>query len=154
LIEFAGRVARIRDGRGLHHLSRLLSDPAREFHVLDLVATDSGRGVAGPLGDAGPMLDEQAKAAYRRRLEEIDADIDDARAARDAVREAQADEERSFLLSELSRAVGLGGRAVRQAIARIAEHHAPLGEHLQHAIRTGTYCAYEPDPRAPVTWRS
>jgi hypothetical protein len=45
-------------------------------------------------------------------------------------------------------------RAVRQAIARIAEHHAPLGEHLQHSIRTGTYCAYEPDPRAPVTWHT
>jgi tetratricopeptide (TPR) repeat protein len=170
-IEFAGQVVRLRDARGLRHLSRLLSDPAREFHVLDLVAATSGAEAAHSLGDAGPLLDEQAKAAYRQRLEEIDADIDDARATRDAVREAQAETERSFLVSELSRAVGLGGRdrrassaserarvavtrAVRQAIVRIAEHHAALGEHLQHSIRTGTYCAYEPDPRAPVTWRS
>jgi tetratricopeptide (TPR) repeat protein len=170
-IEFAGQVVRVRDTRGLRHLSRLLSDPAREFHVLDLVAAESGGSAAHPLGDAGPLLDEQAKAAYRRRLEEIDADIDEARAAEDAAREAQAEQERSFLLSELSRAVGLGGRdrrassaserarvavtrAVRQAIVRIAQHHAALGEHLQHAIRTGTYCAYEPDPRVPVNWRS
>ncbi len=44
-------------------------------------------------------------------------------------------------------------RAVRQAIARIAEHHPELGEHLSHTIRTGTYCAYLPDPRAPAGWR-
>ena len=32
-------------------------------------------------------------------------------------------------------------RAVRKAIARIAEHHPQLGEHLDHAVRTGTFCA-------------
>ena len=169
-IEFAGQLVHVRDARGLRHLSRLLSEPGREFHVFDLAAAEGGA-AARSLGDAGPLLDEQAKAAYRRRLEEIDVDIDDARTAGDAVREAQADHERSFLLSELSRAVGLGGRdrrassaserarvavtrAVRQAIARIAQHHTALGEHLEHSIRTGTYCAYEPDPRAPVTWHS
>ncbi len=169
-IEFAGRVVRVRDARGLRYLSRLLANPAREFHVLDLVAAEAGGAAAGRLSDAGPLLDERAKAAYRQRLADIEADLDDARAAGDVVREAQADEERAFLLRELSRAVGLGGRdrrassaserarvavtrAVRQAIARISEHHTPLGEHLQHAIRTGTYCAYEPDPRAPVSWR-
>ena len=43
-------------------------------------------------------------------------------------------------------------RAVRQAMARIAEHHPELGEHLDRTIRTGTYCAYLPDPRAPAGW--
>jgi hypothetical protein len=43
-------------------------------------------------------------------------------------------------------------RALQQAMARVAEHHLNLGEHLDHAIRTGTYCAYVPDPRAPVVW--
>ena len=43
-------------------------------------------------------------------------------------------------------------RAIRQAIARIGEHHPQLGEHLGRTIRTGTYCAYFPDPRAPAEW--
>jgi hypothetical protein len=77
---------------------------------------------------------------------------------------------RDFLLRELSRAVGLSGRdrraasaseraragvtrAIRQAITRIAEHHRHLGDHLSRTIRTGTYCAYMPDPRAPTEWR-
>jgi hypothetical protein len=37
-------------------------------------------------------------------------------------------------------------------MARIRGHNAPLGEHLDRAIRTGTYCAYLPDSRVPVAW--
>jgi hypothetical protein len=43
-------------------------------------------------------------------------------------------------------------RAVRQAVVRIGEHHPSLGRHLGRTIRTGTYCAYDPDPRTPVVW--
>ena len=121
------------------------------------------------LGDAGEILDARAKDAYRRRLAEIDDDIEQAHAIGDTERAAQADTERDFLVRELARAFGLSGRgrraasaseraragvtrAVRQAIARIGEHHPQLGEHLSRTIRTGTYCAYLPDPRAPVGW--
>jgi hypothetical protein len=45
-------------------------------------------------------------------------------------------------------------RAVRQAITRINQHNPELGEHLTRTIRTGTYCAYFPDPRAPADWES
>ena len=130
----------------------------------------AGLSHAGP-GDAGEMLDARAKDAYRRRLAEIEDDIEQARALGDAERAAQADAERDFLVRELSRAVGLGGRdrraastserarvsvtrALRQAIARIGEHHPELGEHLDRTIRTGTYCAYVPDRRAPAAWES
>ena len=115
------------------------------------------------------MLDARAKEAYRRRLAEIEEDIEEARAMADAGRATQAGAERDFLVRELSRAVGLGGRdriagsaserarasvtrAVRQAMTRIRQHHPPLAKHLDHAIHTGTYCAYLPDPRAPATW--
>ena len=63
------------------------------------------------------MLDARAKDAYRRRLAEIDDDIEQAHAIGDAERAAQADAERDFLLRELSRAVGLGGRDRRAASA-------------------------------------
>ncbi|MFD2092006.1 hypothetical protein [Blastococcus deserti] len=44
-------------------------------------------------------------------------------------------------------------RAVRQAIARIGEHHPRLAEHLGRTIRTGTYCVYLPDARVTDGWR-
>jgi tetratricopeptide (TPR) repeat protein len=177
---FEGHTVRVRDLKGMRYLARLLADPGREYHVLDLVAAETGSGAqvdssqaAGlprsALGDAGEILDARAKDAYRRRLAEIEDDIEQARAIGDAERAAQADAERDFLVRELARAFGLGGRdrraasaserarvgvtrAVRQAIARIDEHHPQLGEHLSRTIRTGTYCAYFPDPRAPAGW--
>jgi hypothetical protein len=45
-------------------------------------------------------------------------------------------------------------RAVRQSIARLEQLHPRLGEHLDRTVRTGTYCGYFPDPRAPVRWTS
>ncbi|MGH2499626.1 MAG: hypothetical protein ACRDF0_06010 [Candidatus Limnocylindria bacterium] len=177
---FEGHTVRLRDLKGMRYLARLLADPGREYHVLDLVAAetgsraqvDSSQAAGLPrsvLGDAGEILDARAKDAYRRRLAEIEDDIGQARAIGDAERAAQADAERDFLVRELARAFGLGGRdrraasaseraragvtrAVRQAITRIAEHHPQLGEHLSRTIRTGTYCAYLPDPRAPAGW--
>jgi hypothetical protein len=168
----------------MHYLARLLTDPGREYHVLDLVAAESGQ--VGPvhaggsqglsqglwhsgLGDAGEVIDARAKEAYRRRLAEIDDDLDQARAGGDEERAAQAESEREFLIRELARAFGLGGRerraasaseraragvtrAVRHAIARIGDHDARLGDHLTRAIHTGTYCSYLPDRVAPADW--
>ena len=168
-VGFDGRTVHVRDLKGMRYLAQLLVHPGREFHVLDMVAAETGQQTA--LGDAGEILDERAKTAYRRRLAETDEDIQQARALEDTDREAQAEAERDFLVRELASAVGLGGRhrraasdserarsgvtrAVRQAIARIGEHHPQLGEHLTRYIRTGTYCAYVPDPGAPATWRS
>ena len=181
-VTFEGRTVMVRDLKGMRYVARLLAEPEREFHVLDLVADEAG--VSAPvdidtqepglsslgLGDAGPLLDARAKDAYRRRLAEIDEDIEEARTLGDRARAAQADVERDLLARELSRAVGLGGRdrqagsaserarasvtrAVRQALIRVREHHESLGMHLDRTIRTGTYCAYEPDPRAPVVWK-
>ena len=178
-VVFDGQTVRVRDLKGMHYLARLLAEPGRELHVLDLVAAETGRETPSdrrpddlPVttsGDAGELLDAQAKEAYRRRLAEIDEDIAEARAVGDVERAAQADAERDFLVQELARAFGLGGRgrraasaseraragvtrAIRQAMARLAEHHPRLGEHLGRTVRTGTYCAYAPDPRAGAGW--
>ena len=116
------------------------------------------------------MLDAQAKQAYRRRLAEIDEDIVEAETLGDTERAARAAAEREFLIRELARAVGFGGRdrrvgsaserarasvtrAVRNAMARIGEHDPALGEHLERAIHTGTWCTYLPEARAPATWK-
>lgn len=182
-ITFDGRSILLRDLKGMRYLARLLAEPGREFHVMDVVAVEQG--VRGPgdsdwvsqelpatrHSDAGPMLDSQAKEAYRRRLAEIEDDIDEATALGDTDRVALAAADRDYLVRELARAVGLGGRqrmsgstserarasvtrALRYALARIAEHHPSLGDHLEQTIRTGTYCCYLPDPRVPTCWET
>jgi hypothetical protein len=169
-VSFAGQSARLRDLKGLHYLARLLAEPDRAFHVFELVALESGEPVASNVrDDAGPLLDARAKQAYQRRLSEIDDDIEQATARKDLGRMEQAAAEREFLLRELSRAVGLGGRdrrasstaerarvsvtrAIRQAIERMREQHPPLADHLQRAVRTGAHCSYVPDRGAAIRW--
>ena len=43
-------------------------------------------------------------------------------------------------------------KAIKAAIQRIAQHDVALGYHLSTAIRTGTFCSYNPDPTQPICW--
>jgi len=114
------------------------------------------------------VLDDQAKAAYRARLSDLESDIDEAELDNDTYRAEQARTERDALISELSAAVGLGGRdrrlgdererarkavsaRIRDAIRRIDRANPALGEHLSATVRTGTWCTY--CPTEPVHWR-
>lgn len=169
----------LKDSKGLHHLARLLALPAREQHVLDLVGTTVGkaRARAAPAGielggsadDAGPVLDPQAKTAYRARLEALRAELQEAEEWADEGRMTKAREEIEFIAAELAAAVGLGGRdrkaasiaekarlnvtrSIRSSIDRIAEHSPALGAHLSATVKTGTFCAYVPDPRHAIHW--
>lgn len=180
-LEFAGTKAMIKDLKGMRYIAHLLAEPGREFHVLDLVAAERGASeqdvshgvdeLSGRTyeGDLGPVLDEQAVAAYKRRLVEVEDDLDEARRDSDTTRVEQATLERDFLVAELSRAFGVGGRhrptgsaaerarvsvarSIRYALKRIEGRHPTLAEHLRHALHTGIYCSYTPDPRAPRTW--
>lgn len=164
--EFEGRRFRVRDTVGQGYLARLLSRPGREMHCVDLATSGAGAAVEG---SPGAGLDDEAKAAYRRRVEELKADIDEAAAANDSGRVEKLEQELDFLLHELRVAVGLGGRdrktgsteerarlsvtrALKRALERIEQTDAALGRHLSATVRTGAYCVYQPDPAAPLEW--
>jgi hypothetical protein len=164
VLEHRGRTTRLRPLRGLAMLARLVEQPGREVHVLDLAAEpDDDRAVADA-GDAGEVIDARARQAYQQRITELREQLDEAERFGDLGRADRARQELEMLMEQLSAAVGLGGRArrvgsaaeraritvqrrVREAIKRIAEHEPELGKHLDWAIRTGTFCAYEPDGR-------
>lgn len=123
-VTFGTATFRLRDTKGLRYLARLLEQPGRELHVLDLAAGEHGipgdeprRSAAGDAGlrtvrtsDAGSLLDEQAKRSYRERLATLELDLDEAMAWSDSLRAAKIREEMDFLVDELASAVGLGGR--------------------------------------------
>jgi hypothetical protein len=179
MVCFGGVETVLVDLKGFRYLERMLADPGREFHVLDLLAVEhgtvpavaprDGADLALDAGEGLPVIDDQARAAYRRRLAEVDEDIEDALRMNDPGRRALAERDRDFLVAELASAVGLGGRrrltegtaerartsvtrTLRYAVQRLTEHHPDLGTHLERAVRTGIYCGYRPDPLSPVTW--
>ena len=168
-LDFEGRTTRVRDMLGLAHIARLLREPEREVHVLDLAGgSDQARGER-PAGDAGVLLDAQARAEYTARLRDAREELDEAERLNDRGRVERMREEIEFLTAELSRGFGLGGRsrragmaserarvavtrAIKYAIDRIGEHDPALAEHLRLAVRTGTFCTYVPPTRDRVTW--
>lgn len=186
-IAYEGDVFRLKDAKGLRYLARLLREPGHEIHAMELVAAEEpGRAELPPgpmrvgeleqhglhpgLDEPGPILDDEAKAAYRQRLEDLQAEVDEATAWADSERAARAREEMEFLLHELAGAMGLGGRdrrsasaaerarinvtrAVKAALLRIKVHSPALSRHLERTIRTGTFCSYMPDPRLPTAWQ-
>ena len=187
-VAYRGKSFRLKDTKGLGYLAHLLRHPTAEFHVLDLAGgignqrdddeSSLPRGEedlekAGihvtNLGDAGELLDEQAKATYRRRLAELREELEEAKDRGNVKRAEHAEQEIDALTKELSRAVGFGGRnrkaasaseRARQSISktiktvldRIAQSDAALGDILSRCIKTGAFCSYLPDPDFPIAW--
>ncbi len=162
IIALDGVEVHLRASKGLHDLATLVAHPREEVAAVRL----AGRAEPVTRGDA--VLDDQARAAYKKRLADIDAEIADAEDRADLGRLEKARVEREFLIAELTHATGIGGRSrrmgddierartavtarVRDAIRRIERASPVLGEHFRRSVRTGTFCSY--DPAAEVRWQ-
>src|SRR5438309_5524954 len=82
---FNGEVARLRASRGLRLLSRLMARPGREFHVMDLAELHGG-----DADRAEAVLDGTARRAFRERIIELEADLNEADLFGDIERSARA----------------------------------------------------------------
>jgi hypothetical protein len=192
-VGLGGRAFRLKDVKGLAYLAHLLRYPGTEFHALDLIGGIASRSAddetdqsiqglprgdedlekAGihiaNLGDAGELLDDQAKASYRRRLSELREELEEAKQLGRVERAEQVEGEIEALTRELSRAVGLGGRnrraasaserarqsinkSIKAVLEKITESDATLGGILSRCIRTGTFCSFQPDPDLRIAW--
>ena len=159
----------VRDLKGLRYIARLLAEPGREFHASQLVRLETAGEPSGAIDTGFVVLDEAAKESYRRRLIDIDDDIADARADNDIGRVELAELDREYLVAELRRATGLGGRdrvalddserarvsatrSIRYALDRLGEQSPDVASHLHQHVRTGTYLCYEPEALRPIDW--
>ena len=165
-----GALTAIRDAKGLHYLRIMLQRPGADIAAIDLSDTVAGHpGTRAADGGVGEMLDKQALSAYRRRLTEIDADLNEARSWADTGKAAKLAAERDALLDQLRVATGLRGprrvsgssherariavrKAIAHAIDRIAAADPSLGRLLSDTVSTGAICRYDPDPDRPVQW--
>lgn len=179
-VQFDGQNTLLKDSKGLSYVAKLLANAGRELHSLELTGSggasprrrafgDTAELGSDPFGDLGPILDEEAKTAYKRRIRDLEEEEEEAARNNDPERATRASEERAALIQQIAAAVGLGGRNrrvgsaeerarvsvtrnVKDALRRIAEAAPSLGDHLHATIRTGTYCSYTPDPRLPIRW--
>jgi non-specific serine/threonine protein kinase len=182
-ITFGESAFQLRAVLGLTYIAHLIRHAGTEFHVTDLVdladgaqtgeATSSSLprelSTARSLGDAGEVIDAQAKAQYRRRLAELREELEEAQALNDLGRVDRCREEIEALSDQLAGGIGLSGRHRRAAshverarvsvtkriaiaLKKLQEHDPVLATYLRGRIKTGTLCCYEPDPGRPVSW--
>jgi hypothetical protein len=156
-LAYQGRAVQLRDTKGLRDLAALLARPGRELAVHELAGLPPAAG-----NGAFELVDGSAIDAYRHRLLDLEAELDEAATAHDPIRGERAAAEREALIDELAAVTGLGGRPrragsdaerlrkavgnrIRQALQRIENLHPELGRHLRVSVRTGTFCRYQPD---------
>jgi hypothetical protein len=163
---YAGRTVRLADAKGLHDVATLLANPGVQIPAAQLVGADA----AAEAGHgADEVLDDTAREAYRQRLADLEAAIDEAEAAHDAERAGVARIERDTLVDALASAYGAGRRPrrlgdanerarkavtarIRDSLARISARHPEMGAHLREAIHTGVLCRYD-QPTGSTRWR-
>jgi predicted ATPase len=187
---YGGATFPLKDIKGLSCIQRLLQHPGEEFHALDLLGgadtsiTSEGERVEkhessldigvtfrrGLTGDAGEMLDAKAKQDYKRKLLQLNEQLEDLRERGNHERAELIESDIEFLTRELTRAVGRGGRdrragsaaerarlnvtrAIKAAIQKISERQAAMGELLERSIKTGSFCSCIPDPSISVSWQ-
>lgn len=161
---FAGRLVRAPHLRGFVDLATLLNRPGQAVSALALMGVPAG---ADAEARGAEVFDRRARHEIRARLQELDAEIDDAEANADGDAAALAREHRQRLAETVARELGLGGRSrrlgdplerarktvstrIRRAIAQVGRHHPELGRHLERSVDTGSWCAYRPED--PIDW--
>jgi hypothetical protein len=158
-----GTTVRLADTKGMRYLATLVARPGSERHAFDLVDMVEGIGPVDRrhLGDAGELADSRARREYRKKTEQLRADIEDAFEVGALDRAEILQSELDGIVTQLAQAFGIGGaarpassaaerarlnvtRAIRSATSRLAAALPDAGTALDRAIRTGHYCAYLP----------
>ena len=174
---------RLKDSVGLVYIHYLIQHPGQELLAMMLVQQTRGDAAVGRTATAsetkgadlslddfsgtGPSLDNEALQDYRKRIEDLQEDIDEAERNNNSEAATNAREEKQFLESQLSEAFGLGGqprpvgspqekarkavsKAIHRAIRNIKKENQHLGDHLSNAIYIGAYVSYRPE--SSIDW--
>lgn len=187
-IVFEGNTFRLKNIKGLQYLAFLLAHPGQEFPAHEILSGVDGKAMmlgysvaskmreqhlvedglkVSSLGDAGPLLDSQAVREYRRELQELGEELEEARDFNDLARAEALEDKIEAIKKELTAAIGLKGRirkgadpnerarktlskAVGRALVHIQKYDLDLWRHLQKALDLGLTASY--NPHALVNW--
>lgn len=159
-LHFGGLGVSLSEVKGFHDLAVLLARPGEEIHCLELAGRPSE-------GEGDSVLDPQAQREVRSRIRDLQKELDEAEERHDLGGVERARTELDQLVDGLATTLGIGGRSrklgssaerarsavtwrIRNAVRKITAAHPRLGQHLDNAVRTGTFCVYTPE--APVDW--
>jgi hypothetical protein len=176
-IAFAGTTCRLRDSTGLRHVAYLLARPGERIAAVDLVAQDGWQAEGESRQSAVGRGQEEGSGQWA--VGGGQSEVGSGQLGWDPSRDAVPSSDTADCpnptadcppptahslnptadcpLPTADSATNERARvrvthAIRHTLRRIETHHAELNEHLRATIKTGTSCAYLPDPRKAVRW--
>lgn len=159
-LSYDGATVQMQELKGFYDIQKMLIEPRHLFHCAEMMGSS--------INDQGEkLIDEKARKQYQQKILGLQNDIYEAENTSDFVTAEKLQAEYDQLVEHLSRSLGLKGKTretggtiekarsaitwrIRNAIARIEQHHPLLGAHLSNAIKTGILCSYQPDRE--VNW--
>ena len=165
-LAYAGTVTRVKDSKGVRDVAKLIAAAGRALRRWTWWAAAADDRSRRRAGCAPRVLRVRCSTRRPGRSTGLGWSSWRRRSGRRQVQRpspgGRARDERTFLLAELGAAVGLAGRPrlaldpaerarkavawrVRNSINHIEAAHPALGRHLRHAVRTGSFCKYDPD---------
>ncbi|HEX8677297.1 MAG TPA: hypothetical protein VF700_08755 [Segetibacter sp.] len=158
---YDGKSVRIGDSKGFNDIVKLISIPNLPIHCSELMGSSVS-------AEKEQLFDETAKKNYRKKILELQHELQEAEANNDPVRANKIQQEYDQLLDYLSKSLGLQGKIrhtnnpvekartavtwrIRKAIQKIERSHAQLGKHLAVSVKTGTFCTYNPEKA--ISWQ-
>src|SRR6202030_3227758 len=125
----------------MRFIAMLLGRPGENIPAVEMFAAISAGDVAGlgqdgltpagDLGDAGEEFDARALSEYRRRLAEVESEIEAAEESHDSGAVARARAEREMLSQEIASGTGLYG-----GLRRAASHHERARVNVTRQIKS------------------
>lgn len=178
IVTYCGETRLFSHVNGLSYVYLLLQCPGTPIKASQLIRVSQSPLCSRPAlldgdleneSEAGvPILDEQACKAYTLELKRLQEEYRTAEAKHDLALMQNLQRDQEFISSQLNVNRGLYGRkrtfatqserarvtvqkAIRHALHKIRHANTELAEHLQAAIKTGTWCVYDPEPR--IEWQ-
>ncbi|HEX6226947.1 MAG TPA: tetratricopeptide repeat protein [Chryseolinea sp.] len=159
-IAYEGKLVLLPEVKGFHDLLKLLGHPEKQFHCTELMG-------GGLHMQSEPAFDEKARRSYQRKIRELEEEIRWSENNNDLQRTATLHKEYDNIVDHLTSSLGLRGKVrkthdvldktrsavtwrIRNTIQKIEKVHPLLAKHLSVSIRTGLFCAYNPEK--PVRW--
>ena len=174
----------LEDRAGFRYIRMLLGHPGKEFNASELnyssvqdisgvaeVVEPEALTVVDSFSGSINRPDQTAQKQFRKRLERIKIEVEDAIKDGDEEEHRKLEEERESIIDELKKVRSARSQAIRRqpqdgsnqkkaqdniygniknAINYINDHIPELGQHFEESIRKGTINRYKPS--LPTTW--
>ena len=159
-ISYGSKTIHMRDAKGLHDIATMLREPGKQFHCTELMK-------AAAQLEQVLVFDEKARRSYQKRIHELQEEIQSSEKMNDGELTSTLQKEYDDLIDHLKIAIGLKGKTrnahdpvekvrsavtwrIRNVITKMEKNHPDLARHLGLAIKTGTFCSYNPEKK--VDW--